>query len=86
MLIAQRIHISNEIIHNPGVNERLADMDVDFVPGEPHSVLVVFVERQSPLLKPQRLAFPAGVCMCVCVCEQSRTGRSSSTTSTRATW
>lgn len=30
---AQKIHITNEIIHNPGVNERLADMKIDFVPG-----------------------------------------------------
>jgi 4-hydroxy-3-methylbut-2-enyl diphosphate reductase len=28
----QRIHITNEIIHNPGVNERLAEMDIDFLP------------------------------------------------------
>ena len=28
----QRIHITNEIIHNPNVNERLADMDIDFLP------------------------------------------------------
>ncbi|CAN0416399.1 unnamed protein product, partial [Discosporangium mesarthrocarpum] len=26
------LHITNELIHNPGVNEKLEDMDVNFVP------------------------------------------------------
>lgn len=29
----QRLHITNEIIHNPGVNQRLKEMDVQFIEG-----------------------------------------------------
>lgn len=27
------MHITNELIHNPGVNEKLDEMGVNFVPG-----------------------------------------------------
>ena len=30
----QRLHITNEIIHNPGVNQRLKEMDVQFIDAE----------------------------------------------------
>ena len=30
----QRIHLTNEIIHNPQVNERLAEMDIQFLKGD----------------------------------------------------
>ena len=30
---SQKIHITNEIIHNPHVNERLKEMDVEFIQG-----------------------------------------------------
>lgn len=29
----QKLHITNEIIHNPGVNERLKQMEVNFIQG-----------------------------------------------------
>ncbi|CAN0295009.1 unnamed protein product, partial [Ectocarpus fasciculatus] len=29
----QTMHITNELIHNPGVNEKLDEMGVNFVPG-----------------------------------------------------
>lgn len=28
------MHITNELIHNPGVNEKLDEMKVNFVPGK----------------------------------------------------
>ena len=31
----QRLHITNEIIHNPGVNQRLKEMDVQFIDAGP---------------------------------------------------
>lgn len=34
LLVSQKMHITNELIHNPGVNEKLDEMDVNFVPGE----------------------------------------------------
>jgi 4-hydroxy-3-methylbut-2-enyl diphosphate reductase IspH len=27
------MHITNELIHNPGVNEKLEEMDVEFIRG-----------------------------------------------------
>lgn len=33
ILAAQTMHITNELIHNPGVNEKLDEMGVNFVPG-----------------------------------------------------
>jgi 4-hydroxy-3-methylbut-2-en-1-yl diphosphate reductase len=29
-----KMHITNELIHNPGVNEKLEEMDVEFIRGE----------------------------------------------------
>ena len=50
----QKIHITNEIIHNPGVNERLADMKIDFVPGawaSPSSLLSLPRTDRRPTIR-----------------------------------
>ncbi len=42
------MHITNELIHNPGVNEKLDEMGVNFVPGIAriiHMSTVVFVGK-----------------------------------------
>lgn len=41
------MHITNELIHNPGVNERLDEMEVNFVPGKNKRKLRHRAERES---------------------------------------
>jgi 4-hydroxy-3-methylbut-2-enyl diphosphate reductase IspH len=35
------MHITNELIHNPGVNEKLEEMDVEFIRGTEHFLQIV---------------------------------------------
>ena len=55
----EKIHITNEIIHNPGVNERLADMEIDFLPVENGEKKFDHIEK---------VRVDECVCVCVCVC------------------
>lgn len=48
----QRIHITNEIIHNPGVNERLADMNIDFLPVDEGRKQFEHIEKDDVVILP----------------------------------